>query len=63
MDSSSNIYQKNRISYINSQLKNNYNTSSKFYISKTKDTCYLIVGLLAMYVGFYMIISSVKNIK
>lgn len=53
MDSSSDIY-------LNTNRKYNCITSSKFYINKTKDSCYIIVGLLAMYVGIYMIFSSGK---
>lgn len=54
---SSNIYEKNRISYINTQRINSDMIREFNY--KTKSTCYIIVGLLTMYIGLYMIINSI----
>jgi len=58
MDSSNNIYEKNRISYIVVQRRYNYNTPTYHLYYKEKSTCYIIVGLIAMYLGVCMIIYS-----
>ena len=65
MDSSTNIYEKNRISYIVSQRqqKYNFNIPTEIYYHKTKGTCYIIVGLMAMYLGIYMIIYSTYKVS
>jgi len=62
MDSSSNIYEKNRISYIVAQRRYNYNRPTKYVYCKTPDSFYIIVGLIGMYVGVYMIIYSIYKV-
>lgn len=61
MDSSTNIYEKNRISHIvtERQKKYNFNKPTEIYYYKPKGTCYIIIGLISMYLGIYMIISSI----
>lgn len=62
MESSSNIYEKNRISFINAQRKHNYNRPTQYVYCKTPDSCYIIVGLISMYIGVYMIIYSIYKV-
>lgn len=57
MDSSTNIYEKNRISFINSQRKYK-NIPTQYNYCKTPSTFYIIVGLIGMYIGVYIIIYS-----
>lgn len=59
MGSFSNIYKKNRVSYIVAQRRYNYNTPTCHLYYKEKATCYIIVGLIAIYLGVCMIIYSV----
>ena len=63
MDSSTNIYEKNRISYIfaQRQKKYNFNTPTEISLHKTNVSCYIIIGLLAMYIGMYIIIFSINK--
>lgn len=58
MVSSINIYEKNRISYIVAKKRYNYNIPPYHLYYKEKTTCYIIIGLIAMYIGVYMIICS-----
>lgn len=60
MESFTDIYEKNRISYIvaERQKKYNFDTPTNNFYYKTKGTCYIIVGLMAMYLGIYIIIFS-----
>jgi len=60
MDLSNNIYDKNRISFIVSKRREKYfNKPTEIFFNNVKGTCYIIVGLIIMYIGMSVIITSI----
>lgn len=57
---SSNIYQKNRISFLNSQRKNNYE-KTKIKIYNNIDNIFIITGVTIIYVGMYIFFYFTKG--
>lgn len=60
MDSSTNIYEKNRISYINAQSKNKYEAlNNSFYYNKIQSTFFIMTGMTLVTIMIIMISKGV----
>lgn len=62
MDLSNNIYNKNRVSFIFSKEKERYLKQTEFFSYNLKEACYMVIGLIIMYLSIFVIISYIyKN--
>jgi len=62
MDFTNNIYNKNRVSFIFSKEKERYLKQTEFFSYNVKETYYIIIGLIIIYLSIFVIISYIyKN--